>query len=252
MIFRDRPAVIGHRGFGHGSRAGYRENTPQACLAAVAAGLTWVEVDVQRTADSQLVVHHDAVAPDGRYLADQTAADLARQGISTLGEVMAALPAEVCVVVDVKTVLADAADPPSLRTVTLLGDALAGEASGRQILVSSFDPSLPVLLRSRLPAVAAGLLTWAGFPLYHGIPAASGLGMDVVCVQAGSLGGVTGYPGPRDPIAVAHRAGLEVLAWCPGPAEAVRLAGAGADALCVDDVPGVLAALGRRPALTGW
>ena len=44
-------------------------------------------------------------------------------------------------------------------------------------------------------------------------------------------------------IDMAHRAGLEVLAWVPNPADAVGLARAGADALCVDDVPGVLAAL---------
>ena len=44
-------------------------------------------------------------------------------------------------------------------------------------------------------------------------------------------------------IDAAHQAGLEVLVWSPGPADAVRLASAGADALCVNDVPGVLAAL---------
>ena len=50
-------------------------------------------------------------------------------------------------------------------------------------------------------------------------------------------------------IGLAHQAGLEVLAWSPTPEMAVRLASAGADALTVDDVPGVLAALaGGTPA----
>jgi glycerophosphoryl diester phosphodiesterase len=50
-------------------------------------------------------------------------------------------------------------------------------------------------------------------------------------------------------ISQAHRAGLEVLAWSPTPEMAVRLASAGADALSVEDVPGVLAALaGGAPA----
>jgi glycerophosphoryl diester phosphodiesterase len=44
-------------------------------------------------------------------------------------------------------------------------------------------------------------------------------------------------------IDIAHQAGPEVLAWAPGSADAARLASAGADALCVDDVPGVLHAL---------
>ena len=44
-------------------------------------------------------------------------------------------------------------------------------------------------------------------------------------------------------IGLAHQARLEVLAWSPTPQMAVRLASAGADALTVDDIPGVLAAL---------
>ncbi len=44
-------------------------------------------------------------------------------------------------------------------------------------------------------------------------------------------------------IAVAHRAGLEVAVWQASPDNAGMLAAAGADALSVNDVPGVLAAL---------
>jgi glycerophosphoryl diester phosphodiesterase len=55
-------------------------------------------------------------------------------------------------------------------------------------------------------------------------------------------------PGPSDLtperiIETAHRAGLEVLIWSPSPADAVRLAHADADAVCVNDIPGVQAAL---------
>jgi glycerophosphoryl diester phosphodiesterase len=46
----------------------------------------------------------------------------------------------------------------------------------------------------------------------------------------------------------AHDAGLEVLTWSPSPAEAVRLVRAGADAVCVNDIPGVQAALASARA----
>ncbi|MFD0775844.1 glycerophosphodiester phosphodiesterase, partial [Streptomonospora algeriensis] len=44
-------------------------------------------------------------------------------------------------------------------------------------------------------------------------------------------------------VGVAHRAGLQVLTWCPDPVDAARFTGAGVDAVVVDDVPGTVAAL---------
>ena len=52
-------------------------------------------------------------------------------------------------------------------------------------------------------------------------------------------------PAAAGAIAAAHEAGLDVLVWCPSPAAALRYTAAGADALCVDDVPATLAALRR-------
>ncbi|CAM3788057.1 Glycerophosphoryl diester phosphodiesterase [Vibrio aerogenes CECT 7868] len=50
-----KPIIVGHRGV-----AGtYPENTRASFLAAAKAGLTWIELDVQPTADDILVVCHD-------------------------------------------------------------------------------------------------------------------------------------------------------------------------------------------------
>ena len=38
MIFETKPTIIGHRGFGAGERAGYRENTLESYLVAVEHG----------------------------------------------------------------------------------------------------------------------------------------------------------------------------------------------------------------------
>src|SRR5687767_2173304 len=56
--------VIAHRG----ASAAYRENTVTAFAGARDMGADMVELDVRRTADGTLAVHHDAVLGDGRAL----------------------------------------------------------------------------------------------------------------------------------------------------------------------------------------
>ena len=59
------PAVIAHRG---ASRA-ERENTVAAYRRAGEMGADAVELDVRRTTDGVLVVHHDPHLGDGRLIA---------------------------------------------------------------------------------------------------------------------------------------------------------------------------------------
>ncbi|MGL5096174.1 MAG: glycerophosphodiester phosphodiesterase, partial [Planctomycetia bacterium] len=75
----------------------FPENTVQAFDAAVAAGVDWIQLDVHRTRDGRLVVHHDRttgrvgdrnlVVPDstfGELLAVDVAAELRRRNGETL------------------------------------------------------------------------------------------------------------------------------------------------------------------------
>jgi glycerophosphoryl diester phosphodiesterase len=166
----------------------------------------------------------------------------------------------VAVNIDVKTIIEDAVDPPHRRTAALFADALRRYGGQRRLFVSSFDTSLLMYLKDRkdtLPEVPLGLITWLNFPTWHGIPAAANLDLDAICLHTGTLGLHRERPRPVDhtierAIDVAHLARLEVLAWSPSPDEAVRLASAGVDALCVNDVPGVLAALGGDGANPGF
>ena len=249
MIFDNAPTVIGHRGYGSGdptppgAAAPVAENTLPSLLAAVDAGLSWVEIDVTRTADDHLVLRHDPTTVDGDHLVDLPAT---ASGLPLLTEIFDALPPDVAVDVDVKTVLEDALDEPSRRTGALLLSVLRREAKRRPLLVTSFDPSLLVCLRDELPGVPLGLLTWLRFPLWHAVPAAAGLGLDAVAVHTGSCG--IEYPDTRlrpleHCVDVAHKAGLETIAWCPSAEAAPTYAEAGFDALVVNDVPGVLAAI---------
>jgi glycerophosphoryl diester phosphodiesterase len=67
--------IIAHRGASQAEP----ENTVAAFRAAARAGADGVELDVRRTADDHLVVHHDAVLADGRPLRTVGSAELAAQ-----------------------------------------------------------------------------------------------------------------------------------------------------------------------------
>jgi glycerophosphoryl diester phosphodiesterase len=258
VIFENPPIVIGHRGSGsghiplpcpNGERAArtVAENTLESILTALDAGAQWIEIDVTRTADDELVLRHDPTTADGSFLVDTPAADC---GLPLLAEVFDALPPEVAVDVDVKTILEDAVDTPSRRTGALLVPLLRREARRRPLLATSFDPSLLIHLRDNLPGVPLGLLTWLRFPLYHAVPAASGLDVQAVGLHTGSCG--LEHPDTRlrpleHSVDVAHKADLEVIAWCPTADTAPVYAEAGVDAMVVNDVPGVVTAL-RGPA----
>jgi glycerophosphoryl diester phosphodiesterase len=249
VIFGIKPAVVGHRGFGSGASRGYRENSLESFLAAAASGATWVELDVRRSCDDELVVWHDPHTPAGLPVVTRTASQLAAEGIIALAAVLSALPARVGVDMDVKTVLADARDPVGRRTHALVAGALADHKGTRPLLVSSFDPSLPLYLRDRAALAAdvgLGLITSETLPPDHGVAAAVNLGLSAACLYVGTLGldgDDDGMAAGRAAIRVAHQAGLELMTWTATPGQAVRAIAAGIDAVCVDDVAGTLAAL---------
>jgi glycerophosphoryl diester phosphodiesterase len=218
----------------------------------------WVELDARRSSDGELVLWHDPVTPDGLRIVTQTAAELAAVGIVRLADVLAVLPAGVSVNIDVKTTIEDATDPPAERTHALIAAALHDLQGTRSLFVSSFDPSLPTYLKDRsalIGDVALGLITEQQYPAAQAISAAANLGFDAVCLHAGALYARRERSEPADLglsaeqiLGSAHSAGLEVMTWSPGPHEALLLAQAGVDAVCVNDIPGVQAALAKfRP-----
>jgi glycerophosphoryl diester phosphodiesterase len=246
-LFDDPPVVIGHRGAGQ--RPDLVENTVDAVRAAVDAGARWVEIDVRRTADDVLVVLHDPRTTGGEFVAEVARAEPPAARLPELSAVLDAVPDDIGVDIDVKTSLEDAVRPPERSTAGLLAPIVAAEAEHRKrLLVTSFDPSALIHLKSVAPGVPLGLLTWFTFPLRKAIPAARHLGLDALVAHTGSF-----IPDPDDAAAhhhdiryavdVAHRAGIEVAAWCPTPADAVRLADGGVDAVVVNDLTGTTKAL---------
>lgn len=226
-VFDDVPVLCGHRGSGRGMVGGQRENTLGSFRAAVAAGIRWVEVDVRAASNGALVASHDPIAP----------APATDAGLMLIEELLEDLPPEIGVNLEIKTELADARRPREKTTAALSAD-LASRAKPRPLLLTSFDPSAPLIVRERAPQVPVGLLTWIRYPLRKAVPAAVHLGMDVVAPHVQSL--------QLDPaelqasIQMAHGAGLQVVGWCPDREQAEKLIAAKVDCLIVDDVPAAL------------
>jgi glycerophosphoryl diester phosphodiesterase len=250
-VFGGGPTLIGHRGLGCGVVSGHPENTLASFITAVALGALWVEVDVRRTADDVLVVAHDPAYGDGTPLVDQSAVQTDERGTLRLDTLLAALPAEVGVDVDLKSALEDCQRPPERTTAGLLGPVVADEAARRPLLVSSFDPAALHHLRCTAPRVPLGWLTWHRFPLEAAVAGCAHLDVDVLGVHVGSLPddprtGALDAPAVARTLSLVHGCGREVLVWCPEPELARLLAEAGADAVVVDDMAVALSAL--RPA----
>lgn len=128
-------SVIGHRG----ASADHPENTIEAFVAARSLGADGVELDVRRSLDGLLVVHHDAELPDGRIIADTPSAELP----STVPTLTASLAACVGMTVNVE-IKHDPVEPGfsedrRLADETVVEIARRPEAASTPILVSSFD-----------------------------------------------------------------------------------------------------------------
>ena len=236
---------------GKGDVGGYAENTLASFLAAVECGLSWVEVDVRTTQDDVLVTAHYPTLPDGRFFTDVPYVDSGE--MLRVQDLLDALPEHVGVDLDIKSSAEDALREREATTAATVGRLAAKEVRRRPVLMTSFDAAATLIAREQAPDVPAGLLTWVRFPLRKAIPAARHLGLQVVAAHVGSfsVNDTDTAPVHREAawsVDVAHRAGLEVVAWCPAPDEMPLMLEAGVDCFVVNDVPAAVARLGE---LTG-
>lgn len=227
--------VLAHRG---ASRA-ERENTVESFRAAAAMGSDGVELDVRRTRDGTLIVHHDAVLADGRVIVDTDAGDLP----AYVPKLDAALDACAGMWVNIE-IKNDALEPDfdpmdqiADRTLAVLGER--GEAD--RWLVSSFR--LATIDRCR--AVDADIRTaW----LVEAVPD------DVIATMVGR-GHTALHPWVttlrRSHVDACHGAGLAVNTWtCDDPRRMLELIEWGVDGICTN-VPDVAVGLIARNASRG-
>lgn len=248
-LFHQRPAVIGHRGFGKNAEGRPTENTVESLRAAAEAGVDWIEIDARRTADDELVVLHDPAWSDGTLVVEHTAAELGALGIITLDEAIEAVPVTVGLDIEVKPSAEDALVHPDRTPAALLSPVLARERDRRPLLATSFDPVSLTTIRERVPGLPLGYISWIAYPLDMAVASAHHLGARVLMAHTTTFDPATmsSRRDPADVIAIARECGLELGVWSPAPEDLDPYLAAGVDAITVDDIPGALAVLRGTP-----
>lgn len=221
--------IVAHRG----NRVAERENTTAAFRSARAVGAAAVELDVRRTKDQQLVVHHDAAVEDLGLICDMGLAEL-RSGAPWVPTLRDALDAcdGMWVNVEIKNSDQDPDWDPQRTTAGLLDIDPTG------IIVSSFDwPSAD----AARDAGFTGALLVADSPI-DAIAYAGTAGHRSVNVQASLLA----EEAATDVVAAAAAANVWVMVWTVNdPDEANRLKAAGVNAIMTDDPARILSATNR-------
>jgi glycerophosphoryl diester phosphodiesterase len=216
-----RCLVIAHRG----ASAARPENTVAAFHHARELGADAVELDVRRTADGVLVVHHDAHLADGRAIVETAAVDLP----AAVPALTAAL--EACAGMDVNVEIKNAPGEPDFDAGHGVADQVA--AALRACLPPERIPGLVVSSFTidtidRMRAVDAGLPTgWLTFDLADSAAAVA---------LAAERGHAAIHPYDvfvdRTLVRRAHDAGLRVLVWTvDDPARMAALVDLGVDGI---------------------
>jgi len=208
--------MLAHRG-DHREAA---ENTQAAFLAAVTAGADGVELDVRSSRDGEAIVLHDAtldrVQGVATRAADLTAADLAGHGVPLLRDVLATLPPDFLVDVELK-------EPVVTAALAAIRATRGRSATG--IAVSSFDPGV-------LAAVGAQEPAWERWLI------ATDADADVLAAAArlGCRGLALEWHAIREgTVAAARRHGLRTIAWTVRDREELdHVISLGVDGVCAE------------------
>lgn len=205
-----QPLIIAHRGFS----ARHPENTLRAIRAAIRAGADMVEIDIQQTADNQLVVFHDDRL-DRIYHRRLLVRDARRSDLPAAPTLADVLALDFPLLIEIK-----GADPEKVA---------AAVGRRRDCILFSFDPAKVERLPARLQryALCAGKIR---------LPAGvTGIGLDRRLVTS------------RAVIQRLHRRGLKVFVWTVNrQAEMRRLAEWGVDGLITNHPDRALAVIRAR------
>ncbi len=211
--------VIAHRG----ASGSAPENTVEAFALAAAQGADGVELDVRRTADRQLVVHHDAFLPDGRVIA-RTAASELPTGVATFDQAL-----EACAGLFVNIEIKNQSDEPDFDATDWVAHSVTGRLArrggGPRWLISSFRWETITRVHQLLPSARTAWLVYE----------ATDAVLDA-CVDGGHYAvhpWVTKLT--EQHVRDAHRCGLAVNTWtCDDPARIGELISWGVDGICTN------------------
>jgi glycerophosphoryl diester phosphodiesterase len=227
-----QPLVLAHRGACRQAR----ENTIEAFARARELGADGVELDVRRSADGVLVVHHDAEAPPVGLLADQPFADIraALPWLPTLAEALDACRGWL-VNVEIKCSPWERDADPDHAVVRRAVDEIRDRDV--EVIVSSFDLATVDAARRYAPDLSTAFLVH-GAELARSAAVAAAHGHGWLNPDRASA-----LADPGDMVARTHGEGLRVDVWTVDDPEEIRtLAAAGVDAV-ITNVPDVARAV---------
>ncbi len=201
------------------------ENTLEAMAAAVALGCDGVELDVHRTQDGVIVVHHDPTLADGRAIAQMKVGELP-EFVPTLVQVLEVLGDLACNVElksDPSDPAYDATDSYAAAVVQAVHDAEAEE----RVIYSSFDKPTAEHVVALDPSAKVGWLVPVGAKLFDLIEEARTAGFTAIHPFVWSV--------TKEGLDAAHRAGLEINTWTVnGEADLLAMTAFGVDCIITD------------------
>lgn len=225
------PLVLAHRG----DHTRSRENTTSAFSAARTAGADGVELDVRRSADGVLIVHHDAAADGVGVLGHAPFGEIREvlPWLPTLDETLDSCAGLSLVNVEIKNIPTDPDFDEAEGVVDAVVELLHRRRGGSdpRIVVSSF--TVPSLERARdLDAtVETAWLTFPDLELRAALGAAADRGIGALHPAAQALER-SDAPGV---VAHARDLGLAVRPWTVNDAAQLRrFFAAGVDAVITD------------------
>jgi glycerophosphoryl diester phosphodiesterase len=220
--------VLAHRGY----TEGFAENTLDAFLAAGRLGADGVELDVRRSADGALVVHHDAALPGGAAISETRVRDLPPH-VPLLAEVLGACDA-MLVNVEIKNSPGDPGHDPTGALAAAVAGEIAESGRSASVVVSSFDAPTIDAVRSADPGLAVGWLLAPGSDPLDAVAPAVERGYQAIHPFVGRVGPAL--------VAEARSAGLAVHVWTVNAPDALReMVHLGADAVITDRLTEALA-----------
>jgi glycerophosphoryl diester phosphodiesterase len=215
--------ILGHRG----ASSERLENTIEAFVLAAELGADGVELDVRRTADAALVVHHDATLPDGRPIVE-----LEEFGLPLyVPNLRAALEAcgPMYVNIEVKNVPIDPDWDPG-ESVAAGVVALVQELGMRdRVIVSSFGMGAIDAVRAADASIPTAWLTVPNYDQLRAIDTAVEHGHRALHPHFTVV--------TEELVRAAHDAGLALNTWTvDDPADMQRMADLGVDTIVTNDV----------------
>jgi glycerophosphoryl diester phosphodiesterase len=223
-----RPLVLAHRGANRLAR----ENTVDAFARARELGADGVELDVRRTLDGVLIVHHDpAVDPVG-LLVEQRFAEV-RAALPWLPTLAEALDACLGWLVNVEVKCSRWEPDADPENVVARAAVDLVRARALDVVFSSFDLATVDAVRAYAPELPTGFLVH-GSDLETAASVARNHGHDWLHPDRASV-----LAEPDAALAHAQRSDLHVAVWTvDDPDEMTELAAAGVDAI-ITNVPDI-------------